>query len=373
MKICHLIYDDVANPWLAGGGAVRAREIYGRLAERHEITLITGRFPGARAEEFQDGVRFLRLGSERSYARSRLGYCRRAVKCLQELKWDIWVNEFSAFAPLWVPARLRQRGILFFQHFVGHHALRKHPLVGGIAWMTEVRALGAYRRILTVSPSVREEVQRRSKGRAVEVECVHNGVDARYFELTPEEAPYLLYFGRTDVHTKGLDILVRAFARIAAEYPQLELKMAGRGNPQQVALLRRLVEEAGLAARVEVLGGVDEGEKEELLRRALFVCMPSRYEGWGIVAVEAAAAGKAVVGTRISGLRDAVRDGETGILVEAGDVEGLVRGMRMLLGDSQQRRRLGEKGREWARQFDWERLAQAQEEVYLRAIAARKR
>ena len=56
MKICHLIYDDVGNPWLGGGGALRAREIYRRLAERHEITLITGRFPGSSSEEFEEGL-----------------------------------------------------------------------------------------------------------------------------------------------------------------------------------------------------------------------------------------------------------------------------------------------------------------------------
>jgi len=372
MKICHLIYDDIGNPWLGGGGALRAREIYRCLADRHEITLVTGRFPGGKAEECKEGLRFLRVGSERGYARSRLGYCRHAVACLRSLEWDIWVNEFSAFAPLRVPARLRRRGILFFQHFVGQHALKKHPLVGSVAWAAEVRALRAYRRILTVSPSVQEQIRAKLGDRSAVVDCVCNGVDARYFELVPEEAPYLLYFGRTDVHTKGLDVLVQAFARIAPDYPELRLRMGGRGNPRQVERLERLVHQAGLTSRIEMLGSVDEEEKGELLRRALFVCMPSRYEGWGIVAVEAAAAGKAVLGTRISGLRDAVRDGETGILVEPGDAGELVHGMRALLDNPQKRRALGQAGREWARPFDWDRLALAQEEIYLRAMGEKK-
>ena len=369
MKICHLIYDDVDNPWLAGGGAVRAREIYRRLAERHEVTLITGGFPGAPEEECQDGIRFLRVGAAGSYARSRLDYCRRAVARLRGLEWDLWVNEFSAFAPLIVPAELRRRGILFFQHIVGRHALVKHPLVGGVAWLAERRALRAYRRILTVSPSVQAEIQRWVQGRGVEVDCVFNGVDSRYFGLIPEEQPYLLFFGRTDVHTKGLDVLVRAFARIAPDYPELALKVAGRGQPRQVAQLGRLVADADLEGRVELMGGVDEAEKGELLRQALFVCMPSRYEGWGIVAVEAAATGKAVLGTRISGLRDAVRDGETGVLVDPEDAEGLAGQMRCLLDDPERRRVLGAGGRQWARRFDWERLARDQEGVYARALA----
>ena len=369
MKICHLIYDDIRNPWLSGGGALRAREIYRRLAERHQITLVTGHFPGAPREECQDGLRFVRVGTDRSYALSRLSYCRCALACLKRLEWDVWVHEFSAFAPLWASAGLRRQGILFFQHFVGPHALKKHPLVGGFSWLAEVLALRAYQRVLTVSPSVREQVENKLRGGGVRVDCVPNGVDARYFALEPEEQSFLLYFGRTDIHTKGLDVLVKAFAQIAPDYPELVLKCAGRGSRPEVERLQDLVRRAGLVGRVEVLGGVDEERKGELLRHALFVCMPSRYEGWGIAAVEAAAAGKAVLGTRINGLVDAVREGETGLLVEAGRADDLARGMRRLLDDPSQRRSLGASGRSWARRFDWDDIARGQEEVYLRAAA----
>ena len=372
MKICHLIYDDRKNPWLGGGGALRAWEIYRRLADRHEITLVTGNFPGARSEEHEDGLRFLRVGSERSYALSRLSYCRQALACLQRLEWDVWVHEFSAFAPLWASARLCGLGILFFYHFVGRHALEKHPLVGGVSWVAEILTLRKYRRIVTISPSMQEQVRTRLRGRQVEVDCVYSGVDPRYFGLESEEQSYLLYFGRTDVHTKGLDVLVQAFARIAPDYPELQLKIAGRGSLSQVELLKRLVRESGVAGRIDVLGEVDEERKGELLRQALLVCAPSRYEGWCIAAVEAAAAGKAVLGTWIDGLKDAVRDGETGILVEAGHAEHLAQGMRSLLDDPSRRQALGESGREWARSFDWDRIALAQEEVYLRAAAENK-
>jgi glycosyltransferase involved in cell wall biosynthesis len=373
VKICHLIYDDVKNPWLGGGGALRAREIYGRLAGRHQITVVTGNFPGAAREEVEEGVRFVRVGTDRSYARSRLSYCREALACLRRQEWDVWVHEFSAFAPLWPEARLRQRGLLFFYHFVGAHALVKHPVVGGVAWAAEALTLRGYRHLVTISPSVQEEVRRRLLGRPVQVDCVYTGVDARYFDLQPEEQPYLLYFGRMDVHTKGLDTLIAAFALVAPEYPQLQLRMAGRGAPAALGQVRQLLAQAKVEGRVELLGAVDEAQKGELLRQALFLCMPSRYEGWGIAAVEAQAAGKAVLGTRVSGLRDAVREGETGLLVEAGQPGALADGMRRLLDQEELRQRLGQGGREWARRFDWDQIACEQEEVYLRAAAANRR
>jgi glycogen synthase len=370
MKICHLIYDDIANPWLGGGGAVRARQIYSRLATRHDITLITGFFPGAKREEVIDGIRFVRVGSDRSYARSRLAYCRIAVAELKARQWDIWVNEFSAFAPLRVSASIRRRGVLFFQHFMGRHALAKRPLIGAVAWMAEMRVLGVYPHVLTVSPSVQQQVKQRVDGRSILVDCVYNGVDSSYFDLEPEEHSYMLFFGRADIHMKGLDVLVEAFSLVAEANPGLRLKIAGRSEAKQAQQLRDLVEATGYADRIDLLGGVSEEEKGDLLRCSLFACMPSRYEGWGIAAVEAQATGKAVLATRISGLQDAVRDGETGVLVKAGDAGALATGMRTMLDDEETRQRLGRNAQNWARNFDWDRLASDQEEVYFRALAA---
>ena len=361
------MYDDVANPWLGGGGAIRAREIYRRLADRHEITLITGRFPGAHGEEYTDGLHLVRVGSDRSYALSRLGFCARAVSRLRAEEWDVWVHEFSAFAPLWVPLGLRRRGVFSFYHFVGSHALRKHPIAGGVAWAAEAASLRWYDRILTISPSVTDRVRRTLGDKPVRIDCVLTGVDPAYFELQPEEQPYILYFGRTDVHTKGMDLLVSAFACVAPAYPGVSLRIAGRGAPRERQLLNKLIRDAGLEQRTEIVGDVDEAHKGELLRQALFVSMPSRYEGWGIVAIEAAAAGKPVLGTRVTGLIDAVQDGQTGILVEPEDPDALASGMRRLLDDSSLRSGLGAKGREWARRFDWDEIARAQEGVLQRA------
>ncbi|MEW6749802.1 MAG: glycosyltransferase family 4 protein [Candidatus Latescibacterota bacterium] len=371
MRICHLIYDDVANPWLGGGGAVRVREVYSRLANRHAVTVITGRFPGARAEEVRDGVCFQRVGTDRGYAVSRLGYCLGAVPRLRQVPWDVWVNEFSPFAPLRVPAVVRRRGLLLLHHFVGRHALWKHPVVGWAAWLAERRALRGFRHVLTGAPSVQREIERRLRGRPVTVHCVGNGVARRYFELQPAEDPYILYFGRVDIHTKGLDLLLDAFARIAGEHPEVGLRIAGRPTGSQSGQLARLVAGTGVAERIRLEGAVDEPAKCELLRRALFVCMPSRYEGWGIVAVEGAAASKAVLGTRIPGLADAVQDGATGLLVAPGDAQALAAGMRVLLGDPAGRQRMGQEGRRWARRFNWDELARQQEEVYAAVLQER--
>jgi glycosyltransferase involved in cell wall biosynthesis len=284
------------------------------------------------------------------------------------------VHEFSAFAPLWPRRSLRRKGVLFFYHFVGHHALRKHPLVGSLAWAAEAMTLRAYQRVVTISPSVEDQVRDR-RGASAAVDCLYTGVDDGYFGLESEEDgddPFILYFGRLDVHTKGIDLLLSAFAQVSGEFPRVRLVLAGRSSADQRQRAQRLIEAAGLQNQVVLHGdgAVSEAEKGELLRRCLFLCMPSRYEGWGIVAVEAAATGKAVLATRIPGLVDAVQEGQTGYLVPPGDQAGLAEGMRQLLVNPELRVRLGTAGRVWAKRFDWDSIARSQEELLQRAAQA---
>ncbi|MCY3736603.1 MAG: glycosyltransferase family 4 protein [Gemmatimonadaceae bacterium] len=362
MKILHTSYDDPRNPWLGGGGAARTFEICRRLAGRHEITVVCGSYPGAAPEEEVDGLRVLHLGSPRSYAISRLTFSARASRFLARSDADLWVYSFSAFAPLWASAPRRRASVLEFFHLMQEHAARKRPVLGLPAAAIERATLRAYDRVIAISPSVAEGLA------AIRGDCglhlVYTGVDDRCFLEGAEEGDYVLYFGRLDTYTKGLDLLLEAFGRVASQERGIRLVVAGRGTPERVAELRELARRAGVEERVELIGPVSAEEKTQLFRRSLFNVAPSRYEGWCIAAVEASAAGKAVVGTRIPGLVDAVRDGETGLLAEAEDVEGIAGAMLRLLREPGLRAQLGAAGRGWAQRFRWDRIADEQERVY---------
>ena len=167
-----------------------------------------------------------------------------------------------------------------------------------------------------------------------------------------------------DIHNKGIDILLSAFAKLNA--PDIRLILSGRGTPQNKRELRSIANDLNIANRVEFTGAVTPEQKNILMGHALFVCIPSRYEGWGIVAIEAAAASKAVIGTNIPGLADAIRADETGLLVPSENPQALASAMNHLLSKPSLRKRLGQAGRKWAAQFTWDRTAQAQEEVYLK-------
>jgi len=129
-----------------------------------------------------------------------------------------------------------------------------------------------------------------------------------------------------------------------------------------------MIKKLNLKNRVDFLGDLTEEEKKKFLSSSMFVVMPSRFEGWGIVAIEAQACEKAVIGTDIPGLKDAVKNSETGILVEPDNPYALMIAMKSLIEDKEKRLRLGRNGKVWAKNFKWDNIAKEQLEFYKEVI-----
>ena len=366
MKILHTIYDDVDNPWCGGGGAVRALEINRRLAHNHDITLLTGNFPGAALEEDRHGIRIRRAGTNRNYALSRLSFSALASRALAGWPFDLWVYDFSAFSPVYALPSRQARSVMVFHHPISAHATRKYPVIGLLAAAAECLHTRLHRRIIAVSPSTALHLERRTRPNTP-IHTICNGVNHPEVAET-REGDYILFFGRLDTYNKGIDVLLPAFARLRPAHPDVRLVVAGRGTDARLKELMSISRSLGISDRVELTGPVSETEKWDLYAGALFTCQPSRYEGWGITAIESGAAGKAVIGTEIPGLVDAIQRDRTGLLVPAENPEALAGAMKHLLENPQRRADLGRNGREWAANFSWDRIAREQERVYVGSL-----
>ncbi len=203
----------------------------------------------------------------------------------------------------------------------------------------------------TLNDTIREvpEIQRRC-------ESVPNGVDLEFFETdaSPRETgPYIFFIGRM-VFQKGADILIEAFRKIEKEVPDIHLLMAGDGED-----LERLRHQASdLSGRVLFHGAAKREIVPSLIRNSLFLVVPSRFEPLGIVNIEAMAAGKAVVASRVDGIPEVVADGETGLLVPPEDPDALAEAILRLARDSSLREEMAQKGRIRAKaEFTWETIA----------------
>ena len=193
-------------------------------------------------------------------------------------------------------------------------------------------------------------------------EVVYNGIDLSSFaapEPYPHPRPYILGIGR-HVPQKGFDVLLQAFAQ--ADQTSHDLLLAGDG-PERVTL-ERLAADLGLADRVRFVGRADRPLAVSLFAGCSFFVLPSRQEPQGIVNLEAMAAGKAVLASRVGGVPEIVQDGETGLLVPAEDASALAHAITRLTDDAPLRQRLGAAGRDRAKAFDWDAIAEQYLDIY---------
>lgn len=181
------------------------------------------------------------------------------------------------------------------------------------------------------------------------------------------------YIGRL-VPRKGVDTLIRAFARLAGERPEADLRLMVVGgehrDPAQdpspeLARLRGLAAELGLGERAWFVGKRQPDELSDYYGAADVMVSVPWYEPFGLTPLEAQACGRAFIGSAVGGITYTVQDGATGFLVPPKDVEALAGRLRLLLADADLRRRLGQAGRWRAeREFTWARVAERTASLY---------
>jgi len=179
----------------------------------------------------------------------------------------------------------------------------------------------------------------------------------------------LLFVGRIEP-LKGVDILLGAAARLEEEPDCFVLVVGGDSTARQgeVAHLRDLASALGIAERVTFLGAVDH-ERLPLFYSAADVCVvPSFYESFGLVALEAMACGTPVVASRVGGLTGTVRDGETGYLIPWRCPEPFAEKIELLLDNEELRRAFGLTAREYVERFRWGNVAEATLALYQELI-----
>lgn len=352
MRVLHFIYDDPGNPWVAGGGAVRVFELYRRLAADVDAEVVTGAYPGAVSGPV-NGVRYRRVGARGPYAWSRASYAAAANRILRSESYGAAVFDFSSYTPIFVP-RDRPVGITV-HHLTGPTAGARWGRVGGLAVGGLERAMLRRTRTFSATSTATREALREIVGPDATIELVYAGVPDQLFDLPHEGEGGLLYFGRLDVFQKGLDTLIQAFALVADDRPDLRLRIAGRGK--DAVRVAELAASAGVAHRVELLGAVTEAERQRLFREAAVLVMPSRFEGFGMVAAEAMAAGVPVVAAASGSLPEVVDAPHGGVLVQASDPQALARATGRLLDDRSARAALSRTARESAERFRWDAVA----------------
>jgi glycosyltransferase involved in cell wall biosynthesis len=203
-------------------------------------------------------------------------------------------------------------------------------------------------RVLTVSESSRRDIVDQLGVPAERLHVVPVGTDPTVFRPMPHIARVpgrLMTTASADVPLKGLSHLLEALAKVRTERDDAHLVVIGRPKPK--SRIPPLIERLGIRDHVEFVQGVTTERIVELYAEAEVACVPSLYEGFSLPAVEAMACGVPVVGTTGGAVPEVVgRDGETGLIVPAGDSDALAQALLRALGDPVLRARIGAAGRE---------------------------
>lgn len=368
-----LAFSDVALPEGSGGVERTLEEIYGRLAVRQ-----------------QADVRLVALGDRGAGSRSACG--RYPVYRAPRLPLDRATGaQLAISASVWRLGARLARG--FRPHLIHAHTLffysslvaaalarwSRTPLlltvhVGALSALPQPyrsaaqlyeRTAGrllirAARRVICVSGDVREHVLSLGADPS-KVTVVPNGVDLRGFapqswpdSRADDGRPVLLCVGRLIVN-KGQPDLLAAAATLKSEGRRFRIVLAGDGPLERQ--LERDVARRGLSDEVTFLGRRDD--VAALMRQADVFVRPSLSEGMSLAVLEAMASGLPVVLTDVSGSRELIEPGVSGLLVRPGDVEGLTSALRRLLLDHELRRALGRDARRAAERYSWDHVADA--------------
>jgi glycosyltransferase involved in cell wall biosynthesis len=362
MKIIFSNYDDLHNPYYAGGGAVAVHEVARRLAKNHQVTVITGKYPGSQNTGV-DGVGYVRVGL--SWAGPKLGQLIYQVCLLPRLwagNYDVWIESFTppfsaGFLPLFTP-----KPVIGLVHMLSAGDMtRKYRLP--IFRIFENLGLKLYQYFITPSAVVGRQIHLINP--KADISVIPNGIDLPKKLSAGFGKKYLLYLGRIEINQKGLDLLLIAYSRIQnrIRYP---LYIAGSGEKSEMKKLDSRIKELNLVRKVRLLGRVTGAAKEKLLSHALIMVVPSRFETFSLASLEALSYSLGLVSFDLPGLSwipdSCVRK------IPRFDISLMSEEILRLSEDKSALLAMGAAGRKIAGQFSWNKTYQGYRQLLTKII-----
>lgn len=223
--------------------------------------------------------------------------------------------------------------------------------------------------LIAISGFTKNELLKKIKPRKVEV--IHHGVNLELFykEHLPAGEDFVLSVGALK-YRKGYHISIQAFALAKKKFPGLKYKIVGdQGDVSYLNHIKNLAEKYDVSQSIEFLGEVSESDLQFFYQTAKLFVLTSinanhSFEGFGLVFLEAAAAGLPVIGTIGNGIEDAVRNGYNGILVEQNSIKGAAEAMITILSDSVKWQKMSEYSRKWAKEHSLDKMVAQYIAVY---------
>lgn len=286
-----------------------------------------------------------------------------------------------------IPAVLTSQGADIQKYPELGYGYRLDPIIE----MRTQETVKAFTRLVPISTSIQKGFEELGADKG-KIHVIPNGVDLDRFnvdiqkrkvrkELGIEEDEFLILAVGRNHPKKGFDYLIQAMALLRSQTQQrFRLAIVGRGTEE----LRSAIEREGVRDLVITIPppSLSSNDPQAMLelpdlrllsfyKTADVFVTPSLIEGFGIVTIEAMAAGLPIVATKVAGTEDIIHDGKEGILVEAGSPEALANAFHMLLENRSLREKMARNARLNVKEYDWKNIAQKYSDVYDIAIISR--
>lgn len=358
MNILWLSWKDQHHPE-AGGAEVVARELSKRLlAEGHDVTLLTCGYEGAPKQEVIDGLKIIRVGSNR-YTHP-LQACAYFIKHLRN-RYDVLIEEVNGAPYFSVLFERKARRYLLYHQMEGPVWFyeTKKPLshVGRYALEPVASRILAYSKtpVVTVSDSTANDLRRHGFD-SRRLHIISEGIEieptTRIEDIKKFNQPTLLSLGAMRAMKRTIDQIL-AFEIAKKSIPDLRLKVAGKSDSEYGRNVLARIQASPFRADIEYLGLVNKNQKITLMQRAHAILQTAVHEGWGLTITEAASQGTPAVVYNVNGLRDSVRHGQTGIITDP-TPSALAQGIDRLLNHDDQYQAMRRAGWEWSKSITFD-------------------
>jgi glycosyltransferase involved in cell wall biosynthesis len=353
MRILWFNWRDIRNP--EGGGAeVYTQEIMKRLARRgHEMTLFTSRFKSCQLNENIDGVNIIREGNKYTVYKEAKNYFK-----AYNNHYDLIIDEINT-KPFFTPKFVRQKQLIALIHQLAREYWfyeTKFPLSYIGYYYLEKKWLSNYKKVITLTPSDSTKIDLEELG-FKKILIMPPGLNVTPLSNVKEKesSPTVVFIGRLK-RVKLPHHALQAFSIIKHEIHDAKMWVIGDGY------MRKKLESFE-NKDVKFYGYISNEKKYELLSRAHIILVPAVREGWGLVVTEANAMGTPAIGYDVPGLRDSIRNGETGITIIQRTPAAIAEQAISLLRDSDRLSKYSKNALDFSKQFSWDKTTDLFENV----------
>lgn len=343
------------------------------LAKRHLVTVLCSYTKGSKRRETLDGISVIRVGPMRQYSRSvdytRIFYVLAAIWRGVQLDTDLiegtnFINQFIAYQI----GRIKKIPIVAWTPDVWQGQWSKNMgIIGGVIGALLERYNLSHRKVnfIAISRPVADKLIKFGVPKRL-IKVIPCGVDLNWFRKIKQKkslAPRLCTVSSLSKY-KSVDVFIKAAALVLDKEPMLQIRIIGYG-PEKARLMN-LAKELGVSQQLKFLGFIKQ--YDELIREfksARIFCFPSVTEGFGIVSVEAMAAGTPYVIAN-SPVNRSVTHNKGGLFFSPGDEADMAGKILRLLRNKTLYAKVRKEGQEMVKKYDWRIIAAKTEEIYAR-------